>query len=88
MDEFSNNFLARQPPPDGFLLKSRSPSCGLYDTPVFSGPTVTDSLPQKDGPGFFARAVLKCFPAKSVIDERRLADPATARAWLQAIGAV
>lgn len=57
---------------DGFVLKSRSPSCGVRDaeilTPVAEGPA-----PGR-GPGFFAAAVLDRFPLAAVEDEGRLTD--------------
>lgn len=55
---------------DGFILKSRSPSCGVKDVKVYPGlgkaPVVA-----KDS-GFFGGAVQKQFPLLSVEDEGRL----------------
>jgi len=57
---------------DGFILKSRSPSCGIRDSKVF-GDLETEA-PLGRGPGVFARAVLEAMPGLPVEDEERLAD--------------
>jgi uncharacterized protein YbbK (DUF523 family) len=52
----------------GFILKSRSPSCGLNSTPVFiDGHCVTET-PR----GVFARALCERYPDLPVIEETRL----------------
>ena len=52
----------------GFVFKSRSPSCGLYSTPVFiDGNCVSES-----GRGMFARAMTSTYPELPVIEEREL----------------
>ena len=50
----------------GFVLKARSPSCGLRDVPV------QDAAP---GPGMFAEALVTALPELPVEDEERLHDP-------------
>lgn len=55
----------------GFVLKARSPSCGVYDAPFFS--PSGDELGA--GAGFFAKAVIKHFPSLLVEDEERMRDP-------------
>ncbi len=52
----------------GFIFKSRSPSCGLDDTPVL--------LPEQTrlGSGVFAQAFTRAYPTIAVIDERKLED--------------
>jgi len=59
---------------DGFLLKSRSASCGICDVKL-SAATESDR-PEGLGRGFFAEAVLARFGHLPVEDERCLADPA------------
>ena len=57
--------LASGPPPDAFLLKERSPSCGLH-TPLHdpsSGAVIGTS------PGEWARTVLERFPGTPVFTE-------------------
>ncbi|OFZ45763.1 MAG: hypothetical protein A2381_15045 [Bdellovibrionales bacterium RIFOXYB1_FULL_37_110] len=57
---------------DGYILKTRSPSCGLRDIKIFSP---TGKLVSKTGTGLFAKAFLKAFPLLPVEDEDRLQDP-------------
>lgn len=73
MTAFSRAFLERVGPVDGFLLKSRSPSCGVEDTKLYAGPG--EETPVGLGAGLFARAVLERFGHLPVADEERLADP-------------
>lgn len=65
MRRFSTGFLAGLGEVDGFLLKSRSPSCAVDDAKL---------LPAGRGPGLFARAVLERYPHAPVEDERSLAN--------------
>ena len=52
----------------GFVFKSRSPSCGLYSTPVhINGGCATES-----GRGVFARAMTNAYPQLPVIEESEL----------------
>ena len=86
MIAFSQRFLADNKVIDGLLLKAKSPSCGLVDTPVFPFPEAVEPLPGVTGPGLFARVLLAARPGLPAIDERRLAKPAAARRWRQAVG--
>ncbi len=74
MRGFSAQFLRALPAADGFILKSRSPSCGLRDAKRYPGPHDSRSL--GPGPGLFAEQVLAKFPGLALEDEARLADPA------------
>jgi uncharacterized protein YbbK (DUF523 family) len=57
MQNFSRQFLDSLPEVDGFILKSRSPSCGPKDVRVYS----ESGLPAKNSTGFFAQAArLSC----------------------------
>ena len=57
----------------GFILKSRSPSCGISDAKTYSR---TDAKnPVGRGAGIFAAAALRKFPDLPIEDEARLADP-------------
>lgn len=58
---------------DGFILKSRSPSCGITDTKVYADPL--GESPVDAGPGLFGGQVLARFGDVAVEDERRLTDP-------------
>jgi uncharacterized protein YbgA (DUF1722 family) len=55
---------------DGFLLKSRSPSCGIKDVKIYGGPE--GKQPHARGEGFFGGAVLERFGDLAVEDEGRL----------------
>jgi uncharacterized protein YbgA (DUF1722 family)/uncharacterized protein YbbK (DUF523 family) len=57
----------------GFILKSRSPSCGIRDAKIFSGAEAKS--PSGQGAGFFAAAALRKFPDLPIENEARLADP-------------
>lgn len=69
MNTFSQAFLTKLKEVDGFVLKSRSPSCGIRDTKIHDadGETVLER-----GAGIFAAAVLEHFPDAAVEDEKRL----------------
>jgi uncharacterized protein YbbK (DUF523 family) len=62
----------------GFVLKARSPSCGVRDVPVEGAAT---------GRGMFADALLRAMPDLPVEDEERLRDPAVRESFLQRIAA-
>ena len=65
---FSEKFLQSLSPVDGFLLKRKSPSCGLVGIPVYAAPEA--EIPShKNGVGFFAAAVSRYFPSLPKIDE-------------------
>lgn len=72
MHGFAREFLASQAAADGFVLKSRSPSCGIKDTKIYGGPD--GSQPSDKGSGMFGGAVLERFPYAAVEDEGRLTN--------------
>ena len=55
---------------DGFILKSRSPSCGLGGVKVYDGPE--SRMSRRSEPGVFAGAVLARYGGLAVEDEGRL----------------
>jgi len=70
MYKFAERFLSSLDSVDGFILKSRSPSCGIKDAKVFRdahGP-----MPIGKGPGLFAEKVLEKYPGVALEDEERL----------------
>ncbi len=70
MDAFSRAFLSGLPPVDGFLLKNRSPSCGISDVKVhLPGGGLSASGKRA---GLFGRAVLERCGEVAVEDEGRL----------------
>jgi uncharacterized protein YbbK (DUF523 family) len=72
MQNFTNSFLDSVGEVDGFILKSRSPSCGLKDVKIYSDKG--DNVVIEKGSGFFGGAVLQKFPYLAVEDEARLSN--------------
>jgi uncharacterized protein YbgA (DUF1722 family)/uncharacterized protein YbbK (DUF523 family) len=72
MQQFAASFLRGVGDVDGFILKSRSPSCGIKGVKVFAGPE--HKTPQQLGRGFFGGAVLERFPDLPAEDEGRLSN--------------
>ncbi len=70
MHDFSRSYLDGIKEVDGFLLKSRSPSCGIKDVKFYSGPE--HPAPLGKTRGFFGQAVLEKFPGAAIEDEARL----------------
>jgi uncharacterized protein YbgA (DUF1722 family)/uncharacterized protein YbbK (DUF523 family) len=70
MRRFTETFLGSLGDIDGFILKSRSPSCGLKGTKIYAG--MEKGAASVPGPGFFGGAVLEKFPAAAIEDEGRL----------------
>jgi uncharacterized protein YbbK (DUF523 family) len=71
MQDFANSFLDSVGTVDGFILKSRSPSCGIKDVKIYSG-TKNDSMVLEKSGGFFGKAVIEKFPYLAIEDEGRL----------------
>ncbi len=63
---------------DGFVLKSRSPSCGIAGVVVHG-----DADPQARAPGRFAHALEERDPRLPLCDEGQFEDPATRRHFLE-----
>ncbi len=70
MNNFCETFLGQIPKVDGFLLKSRSPSCGIKDAKIYAKMEKSASIGK--GAGFFGSAVLARFPKHPVEDEGRI----------------
>jgi uncharacterized protein YbgA (DUF1722 family)/uncharacterized protein YbbK (DUF523 family) len=70
MVAFAQSYLEALPEVHGFILKNRSPSCGIKDVKVYGrGGNVVER-----GSGFFGGAVLERFPLLPVEDEGRLTN--------------
>ena len=67
---FVERFLSSLPEVDGFILKGRSPSCGLKEVKLHSSADKPGGVGK--GSGFFGRAVLERFPGLPTEDEGRL----------------
>lgn len=72
MGRFAGSFLSSLGEIDGFILKSRSPSCGIKDVKLYS--SLGKEGPMGVGQGFFGGAVLERFPHLAVEDEGRLTN--------------
>jgi len=73
MNRFSDNLLSSLTDIDGFLLKSKSPSCGLSGTKTYKNRDGTGFLFRRKG--IFAMNVIKKFPFLPWEDEVRLKNP-------------
>lgn len=65
---------------DGFVLKSRSPSCGVSRVKIYSG-----EMPQLSGRGLFAEALLQRFDDLPVEEDGRLLDDGLREAFVEKI---
>lgn len=70
MNTYLDSFLDGMTDVDGFLLKYRSPTCGMYNVPVYQGVEKGPAV-AKSG-GFFGRAVRERFADYPAEDEGRL----------------
>jgi len=71
MMAFAGEFLSGLGEVDGFILKERSPSCGMKNVKLYPGPGKVQATSSKNA-GFFGKAVLDRFPGFPVEDEGRL----------------
>jgi uncharacterized protein YbgA (DUF1722 family)/uncharacterized protein YbbK (DUF523 family) len=72
MNDFSASFLSNLPPIDGFILKGKSPSCGIRDCKIYVGKEKASR--SEKGSGLFAGAILEKFPNAVIEDEGRLTN--------------
>ncbi|HEX7467429.1 MAG TPA: DUF523 and DUF1722 domain-containing protein [Methanobacterium sp.] len=70
MNEFSESFLNSIRTVDGFILKNRSPSCGIKAINLYD--SFKNSKPRRDGVGIFAMNIMNKFPKIPIEDEGRL----------------
>jgi uncharacterized protein YbgA (DUF1722 family)/uncharacterized protein YbbK (DUF523 family) len=68
--DFSEGFMASLRGVDGFILKSRSPSCGIRDAKVYPKAEKAAALTREAG--IFGAAVKAHFPYLAIEDENRL----------------
>jgi len=66
---------------DGFILKSRSPSCGVEGVKVFRH----DEPPARNGIGIFARVLMKRWPDFPVAEEVWFSDPDRRKEFLERV---
>jgi uncharacterized protein YbgA (DUF1722 family)/uncharacterized protein YbbK (DUF523 family) len=72
MRAFSKRFLSGLGPADAFILKARSPSCGVRNAKVFHRDE--EGSPFDSGPGLFTARVIESHPHAAIEDEARLND--------------
>lgn len=72
MKKFTDDFLSSLKDVDGFLLKGRSPSCGIKDTKIYDGKKNPNVL--RKGDGIFAKEVLKKYSYLAIEGEGRLTN--------------
>ena len=66
---------------EGFIFKSRSPSCGLNSTPVFkNGKCFTET-----GRGVFAKKLCETYPDLAVIEDNELTDEKLLNEFIRSI---
>ena len=70
MNQFANSFLNNLETVDGFILKAKSPSCGIKDAKYYFKQDKEQSAGK--GPGLFTKKVIKVFPGLAIEDEGRL----------------
>jgi uncharacterized protein YbgA (DUF1722 family)/uncharacterized protein YbbK (DUF523 family) len=73
MVSFSKDFVNKLENIDGFILKSRSPSCGFKDVKLYSGIGKIPAISTKSV-GLFAQEVLNNFSHLAIEDEGRLTN--------------
>ena len=64
----------------GFILKARSPSCGLTRVPVHN-----NGMPAGTGRGLFAAALVERFPCLPVEEESGLGDPSAQEKFIERV---
>ena len=66
----------------GYLLKSKSPSCGMARVKVYGEP---GRAPRAVGVGIYARSLMEALPLLPVEEEGRLNDPALRENWIERV---
>ncbi len=65
----------------GYIFKSKSPSCGLYNVKIYQGSEII----YNKGIGLFSRSFTDQFPQLPVIDEVRLHDPSLRKEFIEGV---
>jgi len=73
MIKFTDLFLSSLDDIDGFILKCRSPSCGLHDVKIYPSLEKADPISSNNS-GFFGRRVLETFSSLAIEDDCQLND--------------
>ncbi|MGL5331219.1 MAG: DUF523 and DUF1722 domain-containing protein [Peptostreptococcaceae bacterium] len=70
MTEFAEEFVGEMKDIDGFIFKSKSPSCGMKDVKIY--PKGNKCSISKDGTGFFTKKILDSYTNVPIENEGRL----------------
>jgi uncharacterized protein YbbK (DUF523 family) len=81
MIEYSRQKMKYLTDLDGYVFKSRSPSCGLNSTPVFIGGNCVTQTSR----GVFARAVCEVYPQLPLIDDCDLESTEKLNAFIEKV---
>ena len=81
METFAETFISSLNDIDGFIMKFKSPSCGLYETKYHYDEKPGSAVLEK-GPGLFGKAVLEKFPKAAIETEARLTNFRIREHWL------
>ena len=81
LTSFANSWLAQAKNISGAILKSRSPSCGLWDAPIFD----PHDQVQSRGPGLFTQTLIQHYPQLPISDEAEITDPKLRNAFISNI---
>ncbi|MFC1684441.1 DUF523 domain-containing protein [Pseudomonadota bacterium] len=81
LESFSRAWLEELSDLSGFILKSRSPSCGLHDTLRFDA----QGEEQGRGDGLFTRILIQCYPHLPVEDENGIHDPVRRKRFISRV---
>ena len=81
METFTKDYLNSIDIVDGFILKSKSPSCGIKETNYYYDIKRGSAVIEK-GAGLFGREVLKMFPNAAIETEGRLMNFRIREHWL------
>jgi uncharacterized protein YbbK (DUF523 family) len=81
LKSFSQDWFEGLSDISGFILKSRSPSCGLYDTPCFD----PQGMERSQGGGLFARLLIERYPRLPLEDENGIHDSQRRQAFIDRV---
>ena len=81
MNRFSRQFLLGHTDVDGFILKHKSPSCGIRRVKLFES-TASNARFTRTGTGLFAATVLERYAHLAITDEDQLERERTREHWL------
>jgi len=70
MNKFSNDFINNLEEVDGFILKSKSPSCGVKTARIYAKELPSPII--RKGNGIFTKNIIKAFPNHPIEEETRL----------------